>query len=417
VRVSECPLTRFLFTGANLVLPDRVATGETLVVEGERIVDVVSGLRLTAGDREVRYSRDGLFILPGFVDVHVHGAVGIDVLDGAGAVAALAARLPRWGVTAFCPTSIACDPPTLAQLLQSVAELRYAPPSGARVLPAHLESNFINPDFRGAQPLGCLRRFRAAGDAGRESGMAEGESFTAEDVLAVVDRHRPDVGLFTLAPELDGGLDLVRRLVSQGIRPSLGHSGATFEQASEAIAAGAAHATHLFNRMTAMTHRAPGLTGAVLVHDEVATEIVCDGHHVHPAMIRIAVAAKTPARVMAITDGTAGSGLPLGTRTRLGGQAITVAEVARLDDGTMAGSVLTMDQAFACLVTQCGLDLVQAASMCATTPAREMGMHGYGILAPGAMADFVILDQGLKVVETWVGGVRLFGHSEVMGDP
>jgi N-acetylglucosamine-6-phosphate deacetylase len=215
----------------------------------------------------------------------------------------------------------------------------------------------------------------------------------------------------TLAPELDGGLDLIRWLVARGHRASLGHSAATYDEALAAIAAGARHATHLFNRMPPMTHRAPGLAGAVLAHDEVAAEIVCDGHHVHPAMMRVAIAAKTTSRIMAITDGTAGSGLPAGSRTRLGSQRITVAEVARLDDGTMAGSVLTMDRALACLVTQCGLDLVQAAQMCATTPAREMGMHGFGLLAPGAMADFVVLDQRLDVVETWVGGVRVFGTS------
>ena len=132
--------------------------------------------------------------------------------------------------------------------------------------------------------------------------------------------------------------------------------------------------------------------------------------------MRVAIAAKTPARLMAITDGTAGSGLPAGSRTRLGGQAITVAEVARLDDGTMAGSVLTMDRAFASLVTQCGLDLVQASQMCSTTPAREMRMHGTGVLAPGAVADFVVLDAQLAVVETWVGGNQVFKRGATLAD-
>ena len=392
--------------------PDRVASGQTLVVEGDRIIDIVSGLRL-AGDRDVNHACDGRFIVPGFVDVHVHGAVGIDVLEGAGAVAALARRLPRWGVTAFCPTSIACDPPTLAVLLQSVAALRLAPAAGARVLPAHLESNFINPEFRGAQPRGCLRTFRGGG-AGPDAAPAE--DFTAADVIAVVDHHRADVGVFTMAPELEGGLELLRRLVGYGIRVSLGHSGATFDEASEAIRAGATHATHVFNRMSPMSHREPGLTGAVLSHEEVAAELVCDGHHVHPAVMRVAIGAKTPARLMAITDGTAGSGLPPGSRARLGGQPITVAEVARLDDGTMAGSVLTMDRAFACLVTRCGLDLVQAAHMCATTPAREMRLHGTGALVPGALADFVVLDAQLEVVETWVGGNQVFRREASAAD-
>jgi N-acetylglucosamine-6-phosphate deacetylase len=122
--------------------------------------------------------------------------------------------------------------------------------------------------------------------------------------------------------------------------------------------------------------------------------------------MNVAIAAKGPSRVMAITDGTAGSGLPQGSRARLGGASITVRDVARLDDDTIAGSVLTMDRAFATLVTQCGLDIVQATEMCSTTPARELGLTGHGAIAPGAVADFVILDARLTVVETWIAGER-----------
>jgi N-acetylglucosamine-6-phosphate deacetylase len=125
--------------------------------------------------------------------------------------------------------------------------------------------------------------------------------------------------------------------------------------------------------------------------------------------MRLAIAAKGPSRTMAITDGTAGSGLPPGAKASLGGQPITVAEVARLGDGTMAGSVLTMDRAFSGLVTKCGFDLVQAAEMCATTPARELGLVGHGVIAPGAAADLTVLDSRLQVVQTWIGGERVWG--------
>jgi N-acetylglucosamine-6-phosphate deacetylase len=189
---------------------------------------------------------------------------------------------------------------------------------------------------------------------------------------------------------------------------SIGHSGATYDEARAAIALGVSHATHLFNRMSPLTHRDPGVVGAVLENDDVAAEIVCDCHHVHPAAMRVAIAAKSPGRMMAITDGTAGSGLAPGSRTTLGGHAIEVAEVARLADGTTAGSVLTMDQAFARLVTRCGCDLVQAAIMCSTTPARQLRLHGHGVIAPGAVADLVILDGRLAVVETWVAGVPIW---------
>jgi N-acetylglucosamine-6-phosphate deacetylase len=391
------------FLTADLVLPDRVLSGQTLVVEGDRIVEIGSGPRALALD-ERRVDRSGHVVVPGFIDVHVHGVDGRDVLDGSGAVRPIAARLPRWGVTAFCPTTVACTPGMLEQFLVEVRSLRSGDRRGARVLPAHLESNFVNPDYRGAQPLACLRKPQLTGD--RPDGPAG--SFTARDVLDVIDRARPDVGIITMAPELDEGLALVRAFVAAGVHVSLGHSGATYDQAQAAIASGARQATHLFNRMSPMHHRDPGLAGAVLASEDVAAELICDGHHVHPAMMNVAIAAKGPARIMAITDGTAGSGLPAGSRATLGGAAITVGDVARLDDGTTAGSVLTMDRVLATLVTHCGVDIVQAAQMCATTPARELRLTGYGAIAPGNVADFVVLDARLNVVETWIGGERVW---------
>jgi N-acetylglucosamine-6-phosphate deacetylase len=337
--------------------------------------------------------------VPGFIDAHVHGAAGTDVMDGPGAIATVARELPRWGVTAFSPTSIACPPEALNAFLDDVARVRASPePMAARVLPAHLESNFINPEFRGAQPASCLRVASAAIPANGE--------FSAGDVLSVIDRHKADVGVVTLAPEIDGGLELTRSLATSGVAVSVGHSAATFEEGEAAFAAGARRATHLFNRMRPMTHRDPGLAGAVLASEDVAAELICDGRHVHPAVMRVAVAAKQPWRVLAITDGTAGSGLPVGSRARLGGQPITVSDVARLDDGTMAGSVATMDRVFRCLVGECGFDLVQAAHMTSTSPAREIGLLGYGVLAAGSAADFVVLGANLEVVSTWIGGVR-----------
>jgi N-acetylglucosamine-6-phosphate deacetylase len=394
-------MPRTFFSSADLVLPDRLLSGHTLVIEGDRVVEYTSGPR-SVGHGERRIDRPGHLIVPGFIDVHVHGVAGDDVLDGDGAVARIAAALPRWGVTGFCPTTMASTPVALGAALAEVRRLRSGPRAGARVLPAHLESNFVNPEYRGAQPLACLRRPPALAAAAGPSSS----DFTGRDVLEVIDHARPDVGIITMAPELEHGLALVRALVAGGVRVSLGHSGATYEETQAAIAAGARHATHLFNRMRPMTHRDPGLTGAILASDEIAAELICDGHHVHPAVMNVAIAAKGPSRVMAITDGTAGSGLPQGSRARLGGASITVRDVARLDDDTIAGSVLTMDRAFATLVTQCGLDIVQATEMCSTTPARELGLTGHGAIAPGAVADFVILDARLTVVETWIAGER-----------
>jgi N-acetylglucosamine-6-phosphate deacetylase len=386
---------RTFLAGADIVLPDRVASGCTIVLEDGRIAEVLTGAR-AAGPGETRIDLDGHLILPGFIDVHVHGVAGVDVLDGPTAVREVARRLPRWGVTAFCPTTMACTPAELETCLAEVGTLRADPPAAsARVLPAHLETGFINPEYRGAQPLDRLTA---------TAGSASSHASSAADTLAVIDRHRADVGIVTLAPEIDGGLALVRRFAGAGLRVSIGHSGATYDETMAAIAEGVRHATHLFNRMRPMTHREPGVAGAVLSSDDVAAEIVCDGHHVHPAVVQMAVAAKGASRVMAITDGTAASGLPAGSRARLGGRAIVAGEVARLDDGTTAGSVLTMDRAFACLVGRCGIDLVRAATMCSTTPARALGLTGLGAIAPGHWGDLTIVNAHFGVVQTWIGG-------------
>ena len=244
-------------------------------------------------------------------------------------------------------------------------------------------------------------------------GSGGSEGFDGADILHEIERAAPDVGIVTLAPELDGGLDLVRWLAARGHRVSLGHSAATYDEALTAIAAGARHATHLFNRMPRLDHRAPGLVGAVLQTDEVAAEIICDGVHVHPALIRTAIAAKRPSRIFAITDATAAAGLPAGSRALLGGQPIIAGpSTALLADGvTIAGSILTMDRAFRALVGRVGISLVDAATICATTAARELGLVGYGVLAPDAVADLVVLDANFLVVQTYLGGQLVYSRN------
>ena len=383
----------------DVVLPDRVLSEGTIVLDGGRIAAIEPAT--VAHDRATTLDASDCYIVPGFIDVHVHGVEGHDTLDGVDdAVAQIASRLPRYGVTAFCPTTVACPPGELRTFLSQVRDARVAAaPGRARVLPAHLESNFISPEYRGAQPASCLRAPGAR--------VPDGD-FSARDILDAIAAARPDVGIVTLAPELPGGLDLVASLVAAGHRVSLGHSGADFDTAVAAIDAGARHATHLFNRMTPLMHRAPGLSGAVLSREEVAVELICDGYHVHPAMCRLAIAAKGAQSVMAITDGTAASGLPVGSFAHLGGRRIEArSEAAFLDEGTLAGSTLTMDRAFRTIVSRFGSSVVEAATMCSTTPARELGLTGFGVIAVGAVADLVVLDRGFRVVRTFIGGEQV----------
>ena len=334
----------------------------------------------------------------------------------------IAARLPRYGVTAFCPTTVACSPEALRRVLEQVRRAREAPaPGAARVLPAHLESNFINPEYKGAQPAACLRSPRAALDAWtRATPRCETRPrwrcpSKPADILREIERAAPDVGIVTLAPELDGGLDLDRVAVVAGpscLARSLGghvRRGADGHRRRRA-ARDAPVQSHAAARPSLAR---PGRRDPRRA-EEVAAEIICDGFHVHPALVRTAVAAKRPSRVLAITDGTAASGLPAGGTASLGDETITVGETAAfLRDGTLAGSVLTMDGAFRMLVERAGLSLVDAATMCATTPARELGLVGHGVLAVDGIADVVILDRRLSVVQTYIGGQLAYSRTQV----
>jgi len=391
-----------VIAGGDVVLPDRILPNASLIIDGGRIASVEPAARVDPAGATIVPAAD-CYVVPGFVDVHVHGVEGHDTLNQGDPVAAIAALLPQYGVTSFCPTTVACAPEGLRGVLKQVATLRARrSPSSARVLPAHLESNFINPEYRGAQPADCLR-LPPADDTVREG------DFSARDILAVIAGSRSDVGIVTLAPELPGGLDLVRALVSAGHRVSLGHSGASLEEAMAAIDAGARHATHLFNRMAPITHRAPGIAGAILARQEVAAELICDGYHVHSSMSRIAIASKGVSRMMAITDGTAGSGMDVGSVAMLGGRRIRVTDQAAiLDDGTLAGSTLTMDGAFGTIVAGFGFSVAEAAVMCSTTPARELGLTGFGVIAEGGIADIVVLNRQFQVVRTFIDGEEVY---------
>lgn len=424
----------YVIAGVDVVLPDHVLERGSLVIEDGVVKDVLEHERPWPSSVVVEDARN-LYCVPGFVDVHVHGIAGVDLLDGSEAVRAVARRMPQRGVTAFCPTAVACDAETLEQFLSAVSEARRHPESGAaRVLPAHLESNFIARTYAGAQnpqhildlPPGPVSSwtmgstFQANSNQPNDGGSEElgagrtsfhdgpeDHSRTAQSILTLMERFRPDIAIVTMAPEIDRGMDLLRWVVDRGWIASLGHSAASFEQAIEAIEAGASHATHLFNRMPPMSHRAPGLVGAVLSSGAVTAEIVCDGYHVHPAVVRTTVAAKGLHKVMAISDGTAGTSCAEGTTVRLGGRPIVVGEQACfLPGGTvLAGSRCAMDEAFRFLIGPVGLAPAQAAYLCSTSACRHLGMRGFGVIGPGAPADLTLLDRHFRVARTMVGGV------------
>lgn len=333
----------------------------------------------------------GKHLTPGFIEIHIHGMMGIDTnqTDADGFLRISAAAAKR-GITALTPTTVACPAEELERILRNLKAARERGFPGARLLGLHMESNFISMEFKGAQPPDCI--FPPTDDR-------------ANDIVRLIADYNNEIRIVTIAPELPGALDMIAWLVEHNIIASLGHSAANYEQAVAGIAAGARHATHLFNAMGPLHHRNPNLVGAALECDDVYTELVCDGVHIHPAVISTVISAKGAERFVPVSDALQGAGLPEGGEFFLGGQHVTVGNgVARLDSGTIAGSITTMDGIVRLLVNTVGWDMSEALYMAATTPANALGLDMLGRIAQGAMADLVVLNDELEVEMTLVGG-------------
>jgi N-acetylglucosamine-6-phosphate deacetylase len=327
--------------------------------------------------------RDGRrpIVLPGFIDLHVHGGGGRDVMEGGDAAGRVAQQHARHGTTALLATTMTAPAADLERAFASLAPLCKArQPGGARVLGVHLEGPFINPGKLGAQP-----------DFARSLSLAE---------LRSLDAIAP-IRLLTLAPEVGGHMEAIASLAREGFIVQLGHSLGSYEEGAQALSRGASGFTHLFNAMTGLHHRAPGMAGAALAHAQYA-EIIPDLLHVHPGAIRVALRAIP--KLFCVTDSTAAAGMPDG-EYRLGRHAVfKCLGGVRLADGTLAGSTLTMDQALRNLVDVLGLDLAQASCRVSTFAADYLGIADRGRLAPGAWADVVVLDRDLQVREVFTEG-------------
>ena len=320
-------------------------------------------------------------IVPGFIDLHVHGGGGRDTMEGQDAVQCLARTHARHGTTALLATTMTAPPHEIEAALRALAEpCARRPAQAARLLGVHLEGHYISPEQLGAQP-------------------PYAQSASLEDILRL--NALAPIRVLTLAPEMPGNLALIPQLVAAGIRVQVGHTRASYEEVVQALAHGASGFTHLYNAMGALHHRAPGATGAALAHAQHA-EIIPDLLHVHPGAIHAALRA-VPG-LFAVTDATAAAGMPdgpypLGQHTVhkcMGG--------VRLADGTLAGSALTMDQALRNLV-HIGLSVEQASARVSTYAARYLGLSDRGLIAPGAWADLVVLDpQTLQVQQVVVEG-------------
>jgi N-acetylglucosamine-6-phosphate deacetylase len=367
------PLRGAILTAAGFVLGtlDTTADGRVAAIHGEPIA--------ATSVRE----RGVPIVLPGFVDLHVHGGGGRDIMEGGDAAAVVARTHAKHGTTALLATTMTAPAEDLAIAFEGLQQHSRKQPGAARILGVHLEGPYINHAMLGAQP-----------DFARP---ASGEELARLNALS-------PIRLITLAPEVPGNMAMIAGLCAAGYRVQIGHSAGSYEDGLEALQQGARGFTHLFNAMTGMHHRKPGMVGAALAEAEFA-EIIPDLLHVHPGAIRVAL--RSIPRLFCVTDSTSATGMPDG-EYRLGRHTVTKCMGGvRLADGTLAGSTLTMDQALRNLVDTLGLSIEEASQRVSQHAADYLGITDRGRLAVGAWADMVVLDRDLKLEHVFVEGERI----------
>ncbi|NJN17468.1 MAG: N-acetylglucosamine-6-phosphate deacetylase [Oscillochloris sp.] len=368
--------------------------GRIIDCDGERTAPLhVAGGRIVAEPlAAATIDLAGAIMLPGFVEVHTHGGGGHSLHSSDPAeIRAYAAWAPNTGVTAFLAGVVGVPGGLPEAQIAAVVAAAQTPDPGAEILGIHLEGPYISPLRRGAHPLTWLRAPDAA------------------ETMHLLEIADPWLRIVTLAPELPGAPEMIARLVSAGINVSIGHTDATYEQARAVIPLGIRHATHCFNAMRPLLHREPGPLGAIVEAEDVLGELIADGVHVHPAALRILLRALGPARTVIVTDALACAGLRAGTFSFAGQPAQVIDGAARLADGTLTGSVLTMDVALRNLVEQLGQELPAASTMLSYNPARAAGVGARkGRLRPGYDADLLILDSDLQLQATYCRGALAY---------
>lgn len=332
-------------------------------------------------------------IVPGFIDIHTHGVVGHDSMETDIKIFNTESKFyAKHGVTSFVPTTMAQSKKDTMLAIKTIREASYLKMAGAKIIGIHLEGPYFNLEKKGAQP----------GKYIRDADLDELQDFMKASNNFVV--------IVSLAPEIEKALEAIRFLSGRGITISLGHTNATFEEANRGIDAGATHATHIFNGMRPYHHREPGVIGAVLLDNRVTCEVIADLIHLHPRTIELTYKLKGPDRMILVSDSMGATGLNDGNY-QLGGEKVVVKDsVARLENGSLAGSTLTLDKALRNIVNVVGIPFKDALRMITYNPTREISLErNIGSISIGKMADLVVLDESLKVKATFIEGKRVFG--------
>lgn len=379
-----------VITAARLLTPTEVIDQPLLVVEDDRIVALGPREQLAIPNGARHHYFPGKVLAPGFIDIHVHGGSGHDVMElDASALTAIERGMFKHGVTSYLPTTVTAPLPDTMRSLENLGKAirrSDSAPGRSRPLGIHLEGPFISHAKRGVHPPASL--LPPSPQILRQLHEAAGGT----------------ISMLTIAPELNGAVQTIAEGVRLNIRISLGHSNATFAEANAGIEAGARHATHTFNAMRPLDHREPGILGAVVSDDRVTADLIADGLHVAPSVIKLFLRAKGADRAVLITDAISATGMPDG-KYKLGGFEVEVKDDRCDLEGKLAGSVLTLDRAVRNAMRFVPLTLNEAVRLATLNPARVLGIHETrGELAIGRVADVVVLTPAGEVVATMASG-------------
>ncbi|MBT2689083.1 N-acetylglucosamine-6-phosphate deacetylase [Bacillus sp. ISL-47] len=389
-------MSRLLIKNAKIIREHDLLTNGFIFIENEKILKVGSMDEITAIDQdtEIMELSPEQTISPGFIDVHIHGAGGADTMDATQeALNTMASVLPAEGTTSFLATTITQEKEKIEAALSNAAlyQNEQNTPGKAEIIGIHLEGPFINEKRGGAQPRNHILE-------------PDIELFKRWQEAA-----NQTIKLITLAPEKANGYEFIRFLRENGVVASIGHSDAVFTEMEEAVKAGATHVTHLFNGMRGLHHREPGVAGAALLFKELIVEMIADGIHVRPEMIKLALNAKGQDGMILITDSMRAKCLKNG-HYDLGGQDVTVENgQALLADGTLAGSILKMKDSIKNMIEFTDITLLEAVRLASSNPAKQMNIYDRkGSISEGKDADLVILDENLEVAMTFCRGIKAF---------